>query len=150
MDRLGSTVPYRTQSEPLQQHFWNAWSLFFFFFFSISKPPHGEWHNASEEWRERSAIRDRDSCELQPLFQKRGLIAMTEPPQPRAPTTTLSPATQSHSVLTHTHTDAFRNCSPPVSSTYCTSVRREDLARRKMAALAPSHPFFPVSLFFFF
>lgn len=27
---------------------------------------------------------DRDSCELQPLFQKRGLRAMTEPPQARS------------------------------------------------------------------
>ena len=33
---------------------------------------------------------------------------------------------------------------------HCTSVRREDLAGRKMAALAPSHPFFPVSFFYLF
>lgn len=35
--------------------------------------------------KEPSAIHGRDSCKLQPLFQKRGLTAMTEPPQPSAP-----------------------------------------------------------------
>ena len=102
VDWLGSTVPYRTQSEPPPATFLKCLKAFLF---SISKPPHGEWHNASEEWRERRAIRDRDSCELQPLFQKRGLIAMTEPPQPCAPATTTTPQSgHTISLCPHTHT----------------------------------------------
>lgn len=48
---------------------------------SISKPPHGQTAQCIRGMRESS---DRDSCELQPLFQKRGLRAMTEPPQARS------------------------------------------------------------------
>lgn len=94
--------------------------------------------------RESSAIRDRDSCKLQPLFQKRGLTAMTEPLQPRPATLRPhNPALCSHNErrrrVARTHRCIQKLLTP--SQQYTVVLRwKEDLARRKMAAPLPSHP----------
>lgn len=74
-------------------------------FFSISEHPppnppflHGEWGQSSRGMKESS---DRDSCELQPLFQKRSLGTTTEPPH--------SP----QSVLTHKSAVQKASCTCP-------------------------------------
>lgn len=108
------------------------------------KPPAWRAAQRIRGMRESSAIRDRDSCKLQPLFQKRGLRAMTEPLQPRPATLRPhNPALCSHTErrrrVARTHRCIQKLLTP--SQQYTVVLRwKEDLARRKMAAPLPSHP----------
>lgn len=73
----------------------------FFYKWPPTPPPPPTWRVA-QSTRGMKESSDRDSCELQPLFQKGGFETRTEPPQPSAPPPRppLRPTTQPQSVLT--------------------------------------------------
>lgn len=93
------------------------------------------------------AIHGRDSCKLQPLFHKRGLTAMTEPPQPFAPSHARPRSRRTIPLCAHTLNTGGDFCIEKVLSQqyvlcFCP---KKILPEEKW--LRPHHPFpLPVSL----
>lgn len=110
-------------------------------FFSISEHPpapppflHGEWGQSSRGMKESS---DRDSCELQPLFQKRGLGTTTEPPPPPPPS---GRPHSPQSVLTHKSAVQKASCTCPQTRGQPTATQQSvPFWRRKNGSKRAEH-----------